>query len=102
MASELQRRSRGTLLSADDAGHDNTPITGINWGSDHPRKVSGVRVARPPLPVGTYGKIRFQRTAAGVGWRARTQVRDWDGRTRPVERTGRTRATAETRLKLAL
>lgn len=59
-------------------------------------------MGRPPLVAGTYGKIRFERSTAGTAWRARTQVRDWDGRTRPVERTGKTKAGAEFRLKLAL
>ncbi len=62
-------------------------------------------MARPPLPVGTYGKIRHQRVPKEgplLGYRARTQVRDSDGRTRPVERTGRTKATAENRLKEAI
>ena len=57
---------------------------------------------RPPLPAGTHGHIRFQRTGAGDAWRARTQVRDWDGRTRPIERTGRTKAAAKNRLEVAV
>ena len=34
-----------------------------------------------------------------VGYRARTQVRDHDGRTRPVERSGKTKGAATNRLK---
>ncbi|MER7078504.1 Site-specific recombinase XerD [Saccharopolyspora kobensis] len=55
---------------------------------------------RPPLPIGTYGKIRFYET--GSGWRAVTKFRDFDGVTRPVERSGRTKAAAERILKKAL
>jgi integrase len=45
------------------------------------------------------GTIRVY--AAPAGFRARAQVRDLDGRTRSVERTGRTRGAAERRLKEA-
>lgn len=55
---------------------------------------------RPPLPVGSYGKIRTYRT--GAGWRAMTKFRDDDGVTRPVERSGKTQAAAERELKRAL
>ncbi|WP_367131173.1 tyrosine recombinase XerC [Saccharothrix sp. HUAS TT1] len=55
---------------------------------------------RPPLPLGTYGKIRTYQDSAG--WRARTNFRDFDGVTRPVERRGRTEATAIRALKKAL
>jgi hypothetical protein len=53
-------------------------------------------VARPP-PVGTCGKIRFQRTAAGVGWRT-PQVRD--GMADASSNDRRTQTTAETRPSL--
>jgi integrase len=59
-------------------------------------------MARPSMPAGTHGNIRFQRAYTGSGWRARTQVRDWDGHTRPVERTGRTKSAAAERLKVAI
>ncbi|SDY71610.1 Site-specific recombinase XerD [Saccharopolyspora shandongensis] len=55
---------------------------------------------RPPLDVGTYGKIRFYETA--TGWRAMTKYRDYDGVTRPVERSGRTQSLAEKKLKKEL
>jgi hypothetical protein len=77
-------------------------IMGIKWGYD---LETGVLMARPALPVGTYGKIRLQRVPREGplhGYRARTQVRDSDGRTRPVERSGRTKAAAENRLKEAI
>src|SRR5688572_11388763 len=57
-------------------------------------------MARPPLPVGTYGKISIYPYAAG--YRARTLYRDYDGVTRRVERHGRTKGAAERALRLAL
>ncbi len=57
-------------------------------------------MGRPPLPIGTYGKIRTYQTV--TGWRARTKYRDADGVTRPVERTGRSEAAAVRALKSAL
>jgi hypothetical protein len=57
-------------------------------------------MGRPPLPVGTHGKIRAYQTS--TGWRATTKFRDYDGTTRPVERTGKTKAAAERALKEAL
>ncbi|GAB2977763.1 site-specific integrase [Amycolatopsis acidiphila] len=56
---------------------------------------------RPPLDIGTYGKIRYSAIPGG-GWRARTQFRDFDGKTRPVERTGKTQGKAAQRLKEAI
>lgn len=57
-------------------------------------------MARPPLPIGTHGKIRVYPTPAG--YRAVTKFRDYDGVTRTVERAGRTKAAAERNLKAAL
>jgi integrase len=57
-------------------------------------------MARPPLPLGTHGAVRIYVTTGG--FRARTLYRDFDGTTRAVERTGRSRAAAESALKLAL
>jgi hypothetical protein len=57
-------------------------------------------MARPPLPLGTHGAVRIYSTAGG--FRARTLYRDYDGATRAVERTGRSRSAAESMLKLAL
>lgn len=57
-------------------------------------------MGRPPLPIGTHGLIRFH--AAGSGWRAVANFRDFDGRTRPVERVGKTQAAAGRKLKEAL
>jgi integrase len=55
---------------------------------------------RPQQPLGTYGSIRVYK--APGGYRARTLFRDWDGVNRAVERTGRSKAAAESALKLAL
>lgn len=57
-------------------------------------------MARPPLPVGTWGTIRVQ--ASGRGFRARTQFRDFDGVTRDVERFGATKGAARSALAAAL
>ncbi len=57
-------------------------------------------MGRPQLPLGTFGKVRTYR--AGNSYRARCLYRDYDGMTRPVERSGRSKATAESALKLAL
>lgn len=58
-------------------------------------------MARPPMPIGTWGKIT--RTNLGDGrWRARAKYRDFDGRTRLVERFGKTGAAAERALLEAL
>ncbi|SDP60706.1 tyrosine-type recombinase/integrase [Lentzea jiangxiensis] len=57
-------------------------------------------MGRRPLDVGTYGKIRFYSTS--TGWRATTKFRDYDGITRPVERSGKTKTAAERALKEAL
>ncbi|WP_029429862.1 tyrosine recombinase XerC [Blastococcus sp. URHD0036] len=56
---------------------------------------------RPPLAVGTFGKVNF--LVLGKG-RVRAQVgfRDFDGRRRSVSRFGRTKAEAERRLRAAL
>lgn len=57
---------------------------------------------RPPLPLGTWGKIRRTELSTDL-WRATAQFRDSDGVTRPVTATGKTGASAEralvTRLK---
>ncbi len=57
-------------------------------------------VGRPPLPIGTWGKIKPY--PWGDGWRAYTKFRDYDGVTRRVARTGKTAAAAERALKRAL
>ncbi len=57
-------------------------------------------MARPPLGLGTYGTIRFYKTDSG--YRACTLARGYDGRTRALERHGKTKAAAERALKAAL
>lgn len=58
-------------------------------------------MGRPPLPVGTFGKIHVR--ALGKGRvEARASFRDFDGRRRLVARYGRTRSEAERRLREAL
>lgn len=53
-------------------------------------------VGRPPLPIGTWGNISVKKS--GKGFRARTLFRDFDGVTRPVERTGKTAGAARNAL----
>jgi integrase len=57
-------------------------------------------MGRPQLALGTYGTIRVYKTDAG--YRACTKARDYDGKTRAVERWGKSKAAAERSLKLAL
>ena len=57
-------------------------------------------MGRPPLPVGTHGQIRCYQTANG--WRAVTDFRDFDGKTRRVERNGSSQAAAKRKLKEGL
>ena len=61
-------------------------------------------MGRPPLPLGSWGKIRTYAVGSGKHqtWRAVTKYRDFDGITRQVERTGRSAGAAETALKAAL
>lgn len=57
-------------------------------------------MARPPLPVGTWGTIRVE--GAPGSYRARARFRDYDGNTRDVERTGKTKGAARSALTAAL
>jgi integrase len=54
-------------------------------------------MARPPIPAGTFGKIRVESAAAGV--RARARFRDFDGVLRDVEKTRATERAAVLALK---
>jgi hypothetical protein len=58
-------------------------------------------MSRPPLPLGTHGRIRVYRLGP-KRFRARTQFRDHDGVVRDVERTGPSVSAAENLLKVAL
>ena len=55
-------------------------------------------MARPPLPIGTFGTITTQQVRPGV-YRARTRFRDFDGVTREVKGTGRSAAASIRELK---
>lgn len=57
-------------------------------------------MGRPPLPLGTMGEIRCYSVGKGR-FRAVANYRDFDGVTRRVERTGRSKAAARSRLKEA-
>lgn len=55
-------------------------------------------MARPPLPLGTWGTISTQQVTPGVH-RARARYRDYDGHTRQVEARGKTAAAARRELQ---
>lgn len=57
-------------------------------------------MSRPSLPLGTMGEIRCYRQPSGLV-RAVAYFRDLDGRTRQVERTGKTESSAKSRLRAA-
>jgi integrase len=60
-------------------------------------------MGRPPLAVGTHGKIGFTvDTGPPLRVRARTHFRDFDGVTRQVTKFGASKAAAERALKLAI
>jgi integrase len=58
-------------------------------------------MARPPLPVGTWGSIS-RKQAGPKQWVAYARFRDYDGVTRNVERAGATGPAAENALRAAL
>ncbi|TDD48996.1 site-specific integrase [Saccharopolyspora elongata] len=58
-------------------------------------------MGRPPLQIGTRGKINTTRLD-DVAWRARTRFRAFDGKTRLVERSGQTEKRAVERLESAI
>lgn len=58
-------------------------------------------MARPPTPIGSYGKITTLPTPGGQ-FEARCRFRDYDGVTRLVGRQGKTKTAAENNLKAAL
>ncbi|HEV7204791.1 MAG TPA: tyrosine-type recombinase/integrase [Jatrophihabitans sp.] len=58
-------------------------------------------MGRPPLPLGTPGKVQFVHLSSGHT-QARVLFRDFDGRVRLVSKNARTRAAAERALKVAL
>jgi hypothetical protein len=58
-------------------------------------------MGRPPLPVGTHGRIDFHHARSGRV-RARTRIRDLDGVLRAVTRWGASEAEASARLRVAV
>ena len=58
-------------------------------------------MARPELPLGTWGRIRREEINPGR-FRARVRFRDYDGRTRDVEAWGDTGPAAERALRVKL
>jgi integrase len=59
-------------------------------------------MARPPLPVGTYGVIKTKKDKTkkdGESWQATCQFRDLDGKVRKVSRWGSTGPKAANRLR---
>ncbi len=58
-------------------------------------------MGRPPLPLGTYGKVLYL-TLPGGQVKARVKFRDFDGRVRLVSKCGPSRAAAERALKETL
>ena len=58
-------------------------------------------MARPPLPLGTWGTITTEKIRDG-SYRALTRFRDHDGNTRRVTATGPSKAAAERALRDAL
>src|SRR3954447_13134661 len=64
-------------------------------------------MSRPPLPIGTWGRIRtcvdaFDKRGKPSRHRALAQYRDFDGRTRQVEAYGRTPTGAANKLRQKL
>ncbi|BBF99326.1 MULTISPECIES: tyrosine-type recombinase/integrase [Pseudonocardia] len=57
-------------------------------------------MARPPMPLGSYGAITAWED--GSGWVAKTRFRDFDGVSRQVKRRGRSKAAAIRALRAAL
>ncbi|GAB3146898.1 tyrosine-type recombinase/integrase [Micromonospora sonneratiae] len=58
-------------------------------------------MARPELPIGTWGKIRTEKLGPHR-FRARVRFRDYDGKTRDIEATDTTSPAAERALKVKL
>ena len=58
-------------------------------------------MARPPLPIGTWGEIRYEVLPDGQ-YRARCRYRDFDGKTRQAGRAGKTKGAARSALTSAL
>jgi integrase len=59
-------------------------------------------MGRPPLPIGSHGRISVRLGRGGTGFDAYANVRDPDGVTRQVQRAGATKAAATRALQAAL
>src|SRR5215213_6998483 len=68
-------------------------LAAISWDFSGTNRYDRPMQGRPPMPLGTHGKIRIYRR--GDAWMARALVRDWDGVTRYVQKQGRTQAAAQ-------
>jgi integrase len=58
-------------------------------------------MGRPPLPIGTYGRIATRKTSSHA-WEAYARLRAPDGGLVPVKRRGKSKTEAENNLKAAL
>jgi hypothetical protein len=56
-------------------------------------------MAHPPLALGTHGSITITKRPGATAYSARCRFRDFDGVTRSVERSGRTKAAASVALQ---
>src|SRR4051812_13683399 len=56
-------------------------------------------MARPPLAMGTHGSISIKKRRGGSAYVARCRFRDFDGITRSLERSGRSKAAATAALQ---
>ena len=54
-------------------------------------------MARPPLAMGTHGSISVNKPAGSKAFSARCRFRDFDGKTRWLERHGPTKTKARAR-----
>lgn len=72
----------------------------IKWGKNGGVSATIPVVGRPPLELGTAGEVRIYPQAGG--FRARVLYRDYDGKTRDIERTGKTRGAAQRSLTAAI
>ena len=87
--SDEQLCSRSLLLWPDSCSSD------ILWASKTDEEDA---VGRPPLPLGTHGKVLLIAQPSGQV-KARARFRDFDGRVRPVSEVGPSRAAAERALR---
>ncbi len=64
-------------------------------------RAAGDRVARAPLPMGAHGSIKVARRAGDItgSYVAKCRFRDFDGRTRLIERSGATKTAASRALR---